>query len=41
MALGAVAVGLLVVVGTSFMVAYNNQSLVTLLTPDATAAAKR
>src|SRR2546425_4441998 len=41
MALCAVAVGLLVVVGTSFMVAYNNQSLVTLLTPDATAAAKR
>jgi polysaccharide chain length determinant protein (PEP-CTERM system associated) len=41
MALGAVAIGLLVVVGTSFMVAYNNQSLVSLLTPDATAAAKR
>ncbi|HEY2992203.1 MAG TPA: Wzz/FepE/Etk N-terminal domain-containing protein [Methylomirabilota bacterium] len=41
MALCAVAVGLLVVVGTSFMVAYNNQSLVSLLTPDATAAAKR
>ena len=41
MALAAVAVGLLAVVGTSFMVAHNNQSLVTLLTPDATAAAKR
>ena len=41
MALAAVAVGLLVVVGTSFMVAHNNQSLVTLLTPDATATAKR
>jgi polysaccharide chain length determinant protein (PEP-CTERM system associated) len=37
MALAAVAVGLLAVVGTSFMVAHNNQSLVTLLTPDATA----
>jgi len=36
MALAAVAVGLLAVVGTSFMVAHNNQSLVTLLTPDAT-----
>jgi len=36
-----VAVGLLAVVGTSFMVAHNNQSLVTLLTPDATAAVKR
>jgi len=41
MALAAVAVGLLAVVGTSFMVAHNNQSLVTLLTPDATAAVKR
>ena len=41
MAMAAVAVGLLAVVGTSFMVAHNNQSLVTLLTPDATAAAKR
>jgi polysaccharide chain length determinant protein (PEP-CTERM system associated) len=41
MALAAVAVGLLVVVGTSFMVAHNNQSLVALLTPDASAAAKR
>ena len=41
MTLAAVAVGLLAVVGTSFMVAHNNQSLVTLLTPDATAAAKR
>ena len=41
MALAAVAVGLLAVVGTSFIVAHNNQSLVTLLTPDATAAAKR
>jgi polysaccharide biosynthesis transport protein len=41
MALAAVAVGLLVVVGTSFMVAHNNQGLVTLLTPDATAAVKR
>ncbi|PYM25208.1 MAG: hypothetical protein DMD78_07125 [Candidatus Rokuibacteriota bacterium] len=36
MALAAVAVGLLAVMGTSFMVAHNNQSLVTLLTPDAT-----
>jgi uncharacterized protein involved in exopolysaccharide biosynthesis len=41
MAMAAVAVGLLAVVGTSFMVAHNNQSLVTLLTPDATAAVKR
>lgn len=41
MALAAVAVGLLAVVGTSFMVAHNNQSLVTLLTPDATATVKR
>jgi polysaccharide chain length determinant protein (PEP-CTERM system associated) len=41
MALAAVAIGLFAVVGTSFMVAHNNQSLVTLLTPDATAAAKR
>jgi polysaccharide chain length determinant protein (PEP-CTERM system associated) len=41
MALAAVAVGLLAIVGTSFMVAHNNQSLVTLLTPDATAAVKR
>ena len=41
MTLAAVAVGLLAVVGTSFMVAHNNQSLVTLLTPDATTAAKR
>ena len=41
MALAAVAIGLLAVVGTSFMVAHNNQSLVALLTPDATAAAKR
>jgi polysaccharide chain length determinant protein (PEP-CTERM system associated) len=38
MALAAVAVGLLAVVGLSFMVAHNNQSLVTLLTPDAMAA---
>jgi len=41
MALAVVAVGLLAVVGTSFMVAHNNQSLVTLLTPDATATVKR
>jgi len=41
MALAAVAIGLLAVVGTSFMVAHNNQSLVALLTPDATAAVKR
>jgi polysaccharide chain length determinant protein (PEP-CTERM system associated) len=41
MALAAVAVGLLAVVGTSFMVAHNNQSLVTLMTPDATATVKR
>ena len=41
MALAAVAIGLFAVVGTSFMVAHNNQSLVALLTPDATAAVKR
>jgi hypothetical protein len=33
-----VACGLLLVVGASFLVAHNNQSLVTLLTPDTTAA---
>jgi uncharacterized protein involved in exopolysaccharide biosynthesis len=38
LALGAVACGLLLVVGASFLVAHNNQSLVTLLTPDTTAA---
>jgi polysaccharide biosynthesis transport protein len=38
MALAAVAIGLMAVVGSSFMVAHNNQSLVTLLTPDATTA---
>jgi protein tyrosine kinase modulator len=37
MAFAAVAVGLFVVVCTSFAVAHNNQSLVTLMTPDATA----
>jgi polysaccharide biosynthesis transport protein len=40
MTFAAVGVGLLLVVGTSFVVAHNNQSLVTLLTPDA-AAVKR
>jgi succinoglycan biosynthesis transport protein ExoP len=34
--MGAVACGLLLVVGGSFLVAHNNQSLVSLLTPDAT-----
>jgi hypothetical protein len=34
--MGAVAGGLLLVVGGSFLVAHNNQSLVSLLTPDAT-----
>jgi polysaccharide chain length determinant protein (PEP-CTERM system associated) len=38
-AAAAVACGLLAVVGTSFVVAHNNQSLVSVLTPDA--AAKR
>jgi polysaccharide chain length determinant protein (PEP-CTERM system associated) len=36
LALGAVAGGLLLVVGASFVVAHNNQSLVSLLTPDTT-----
>jgi polysaccharide chain length determinant protein (PEP-CTERM system associated) len=35
--MGAVAGGLLLVVGASFAVAHNNQSLVSLLTPDTTA----
>jgi polysaccharide chain length determinant protein (PEP-CTERM system associated) len=37
LAAAAVAAGLLLVVGTSFVVAHNNQSLVSLLTPDTTA----
>jgi polysaccharide chain length determinant protein (PEP-CTERM system associated) len=36
-AAAAVACGLLAVVGTSFVVAHNNQSLVSVLTPDSTA----
>jgi polysaccharide chain length determinant protein (PEP-CTERM system associated) len=37
LALGAVACGLMLVVGASFAIAHNNQSLVTLLTPDTAA----
>jgi hypothetical protein len=40
-ATAAIAVGLFVVAGTSFMVAHNNQSLVTLLTPAPPTAAGR
>ncbi|TMQ28331.1 MAG: hypothetical protein E6K82_00705 [Candidatus Rokuibacteriota bacterium] len=41
MTMAAVAVGLVLVVGTSFVVAHNNQSLVTLLTPETAATVKR
>jgi hypothetical protein len=37
LAVVAVAAGLMLVVGTSFVVAHNNQSLVSVLTPDTTA----
>jgi hypothetical protein len=37
LAVVGVALGLMLVVGTSFVVAHNNQSLVSVLTPDATA----
>jgi len=39
--LAAMAVGLMLLIGTSFVVAHNNQSLVMLLTPEAAATAKR
>jgi protein tyrosine kinase modulator len=39
--LAAMAVGLMLVIGTSFVVAHNNQSLVMLLTPEAASTAKR
>ncbi len=38
LAVAATAVALVLVVGTSFVVAHNNQSLVSVLTPDASAA---
>ena len=41
MTMAAVGVGLVLVVGTSFVVAHNNQSLVTLLTPETAATVKR
>jgi hypothetical protein len=37
LAVVAVTAGLMLVVGTSFVVAHNNQSLVSVLTPDTTA----
>jgi hypothetical protein len=40
-ATAAVAIGLFVVAGTSFLLAHNNQSLVTILTPAPPTAAGR
>jgi polysaccharide chain length determinant protein (PEP-CTERM system associated) len=40
-AMAAVGIGLVLVIGTSFVVAHNNQSLVMLLTPEAAATGKR